>query len=266
MFELMDALIALCVSFASRILAALAVYFVGKIIINKILDVITKMRSMEKLETTVKNFILSAVKLFLYVILVISIVSVLGVPMASVIAVLASAGVAVGMALQGSLSNLAGGIMLLILHPFKVGDYVKSAGGEGTVKEINLFYTILTTTDNRQVIIPNGSLMNANVENYSAEPTRRVDLTFNCAKGEDTTKIQQMIVNAMCAHDKVLHDPEPVAKLASVTNEAMTFTARAWVNNADYWDVFFDLNKRINDTLTVEGIQAPAIRVITETK
>ncbi|MGN0986682.1 MAG: mechanosensitive ion channel family protein, partial [Otoolea sp.] len=143
----------------------------------------------------------------LYVLLVISIISILGVPMASVIAVLASAGVAVGLALQGALSNLAGGIMLMILKPFKLGDYVSASGVEGVVKELTLFYTVFMTVDNKKITVPNGSLMNANITNFSSEALRRVDLTFSCAKSEAPSKVQDIMITVMKANPQVLSDP-----------------------------------------------------------
>ena len=184
--------------------------------------------------------------------------------MASIIAVLASAGLAVGMALQGSLANLAGGIMLMIFKPFKVGDYVEAAGDAGVVKEVNLFYTLLNTSDNKAVHIPNGSLMNANVTNFSSEENRRVDMSFACAKGEDVAAVQQIMLDVIAAHDLVLSTPAPFARLSGGTNEAMEFTARAWCKSADYWTVYFDLNQSITEALGNAGVHAPAVRVVTE--
>lgn len=147
---------------------------------------------MDKIEGTVRTFILSFLKAGLYAILAISIIGIMGVPMASVVAVLASAGVAIGLALQGALSNLAGGIILMIFKPFHQGDYVSAAGVEGVVKEVTLFYTVILTLDNKRITVPNGSLMNANITDYSAEELRRVDLRFACAKSEAPAKIQDM--------------------------------------------------------------------------
>jgi small conductance mechanosensitive channel len=162
-----------------RIVLAIIAWFVGRMIIKAIIRAIKKTPGFKKLEQTVALFVTNIIKAVLTVILVISIISILGVPMASVIAVLASAGVAVGMALQGALSNVAGGIMLMILRPFNVGDYVEAAGVEGVVSAINLFYTVITTAQNSKITVPNGTLMGANVVNQTANPTRRLDLTFS---------------------------------------------------------------------------------------
>ena len=256
----------LCIQFAGKIVGAIIAYIVGKWIINKLLTLLEKTGVFSKGDATLAKYLRSFVKGLLYVILVISIIGILGVPMASVITVLASAGVAVGMSLQGSLSNLAGGIMLMIFKPFKAGDYVITAGAEGFVKDITLFYTILTTIDNKTVTIPNGSLMNANVTNCSSEELRRVDLVFACAKGEEVKKVQDLMVEVMNEDANVLKDPAPFARISGGTNESMEFTVRAWCKSADYWTVYFDLNQHIVEKLGEAGIKAPAARVLVEGK
>lgn len=219
---------------------------------------------MDKIEGTVRTFILSFLKAGLYAILAISIIGIMGVPMASVVAVLASAGVAIGLALQGALSNLAGGIMLMIFKPFHQGDYVSAAGVEGVVKEVTLFYTVILTLDNKRITVPNGSLMNANITDYSAEELRRVDLRFACAKSEAPAKIQDMMIAAMKANPKVLADPEPFARISGGTNETMEFTVRAWCKSDDYWDVYFDLTQKITESMAENGVKAPAVRITSE--
>ena len=247
-----------------KIVLALLVLIIGKLVIGKVLKVLENLKPLQKQDETLRKFLLHAVKILLYIVLVVSIIGILGIPMASIIAVLASAGLAIGMALQGSLSNFAGGIMLLIFRPFKVGDFINAAGSDGTVREINLFYTVLTTGDNKVISIPNGSLMNANITNMSSEELRRVDLTFNCAKGEDVAQIQQVMLDTMAANELVLDTPEPFARLSGGTNEAMEFTVRAWCKSADYWSVYFDLTQSITEALGRAGVHAPAVRVVTE--
>ena len=249
-----------------KIIVALLVFLIGRFVIGKLMGILQRLKGFDRLDPTVRSFLLNFAKIALYVILVIAIISVLGVPMASVITVLASAGVAVGLALQGALANLAGGIMLLIFRPFNVGDYVVTAGEEGVVKEITLFYTILLTTDNRKITIPNGTLMGANVTNCSSEATRRVDLVFSCAKGEDIAKIRSLMLDIMARNPKVFQDPAPFAELSGGTNESMEFTARAWCSAADYWDVHFDLIRGITEAMGAAGVKAPAARVITEAR
>ena len=260
----MEALANLCTTVVGKVLLAIVVWFVGKFIVSKIMGLVGKIKVLEKVEPNTRTFVLSALKWLLYVVLVVSIVAILGVPMASVITVLGTAGAAIALSLQGSLSNLAGGIMLVIFRPFKVGDFVEASGVTGTVKEITLFYTVLNTVDNCRINVPNGALMNANIIDYSAEETRRVDLTFASAKSEDPQKIQSLMLEVMDQNEKVLKDPAPFARISGGTNEAMQFTVRAWCKTADFWDVYFDLTQAITEKLGENGVQAPAVRVISE--
>ena len=260
----MEALTNLCTTVVGKVLLAIVVWFVGKFIVNKLLGLVGKIKVLDKIEPNTRSFVLSALKWLLYIILVVSIVAILGVPMASVITVLGTAGAAIALSLQGSLSNLAGGIMLVIFRPFKVGDFVEASGVTGTVKEITLFYTVLNTVDNCRINVPNGALMNANVIDYSAEATRRVDLTFASAKSENPKKIQDLMLDVMGQNEKVLKDPAPFARVSGGTNEAMQFTVRAWCKTEDYWDVYFDLTQAITEKLGENGVQAPAVRVISE--
>ena len=260
----MEAITNLCTTVVGKVLLAIVVWFVGKFIVNKLLGLVGKIKALDKIEPNTRTFVLSALKWLLYIILVVSIVAILGVPMASVITVLGTAGAAIALSLQGSLSNLAGGIMLVIFRPFKVGDFVEASGVTGTVKEITLFYTVLNTVDNCRINVPNGALMNANVIDYSAEATRRVDLTFASAKSENPKKIQDLMLDVMGQNEKVLKDPAPFARISGGTNEAMQFTVRAWCKTEDYWDVYFDLTQAITEKLGENGVQAPAVRVISE--
>ena len=249
---------------AGNIVAAIVILIVGLIVIKYLMKALRKLKSFEKLDQTTTRFILNFVKWALYVILIVAVIGMLGVPMAEVIAVLASAGVAVGLALQGALSNLAGGILLMILRPFRVGDYVDAADASGFVQSINLFYTVIMTIDNKRVTVPNGSLMNSNVTDYTAEPKRRVDLVFSCAKSEKPAEIQQCILDAVATSKFALTDPEPFARISGGTNEAMEFTVRVWCNTADYWDLYFELNQIIVEAFAAKGVQAPALRVLNE--
>ena len=247
------------------IILALLAFIIGRMIINKIVSVVSKLKALEKMDSTARTFILSFVRIGLLVLLVISVIGILGVPMASIVAVLASASVTVGLAMQGALSNLAGGIMLMFFRPFNVGDFVDAAGCQGVVDEITLFYTVIKTLDNKRITVPNGALMNANVTNYSAEEFRRVDLAFACAKSEAPARIQEIMVETMKKNPKVLDHPDvPFARISGGTNEAMEFTVRAWCKNADYWDVYFNLTQEITEALGAAGVKAPAVRVLSE--
>lgn len=246
------------------IVQAILVLVIGFFLIKYIMKLLHKLKSFEKLDQTTTRFILNLIKWLMYVMLIIAVIGILGVPMAQVIAVLASAGVAVGLALQGALSNLAGGILLLILRPFKVGDYVDAANASGFVQSINLFYTVLLTIDNKRITVPNGSLMNSNVVDYTAESKRRVDLVFACAKSEKPAEIQQCILDAVATSKYALQDPEPFARISGGTNESMEFTVRVWCKTEDYWDLYFELNQSIVEAFAAKGVQAPALRVLNE--
>jgi len=260
----LENIISAVTSAGGKILLAILVLVAGSALIKLIVKVLKNSKSFEKIDASVRSFTLSFVSIGLYVVLAIAVIGVLGVPMASVITVLASAGVAVGLALQGALSNLAGGIMLMIFRPFKVGDYVEASGASGVVQEITLFYTVFLSLDNKRITVPNGSLMNSNVVDYSSEELRRVDLTFSCAKSESYKEIEKMLMDVLEAHDKVLSDPAPFARVSGGTNEAMEFTVRAWVKNADYWDVYFDLTQGVVESFGKNGVKAPAMRVVSE--
>ena len=241
----------------SKLILALLVWIIGSIIVKKLVNMITGLKAIQNLDPTARSFISNFVKIALYVVLVLSIISVLGVPMASVVAVLASCGVAIGMALQGALGNLAGGIMLMTFRPFKIGDYVSAAGEEGIVKDLSLFYTTLDTLDNKQITIPNGSLMNSNVTNFSAEDIRRVDLTFNLTGAEDISKVQQIMLDTVATCDKALTDPAPFASPLEGVPGGLAYTLRVWTKNENYWDVYFDLMKKVPTALGEAGVGGP---------
>ena len=247
-----------------NVVLAIVISVVGYYVIKYLMKILDKVKGFEKLDPTVTRFMKSFIKWLLYIMLIIGVIGILGVPMAQVIAVLASAGVAIGLALQGALSNLAGGILLMIIRPFNVGDYVDAAGASGVVQSINLFYTQIMTVDNKRITVPNGNLMNANVVDYTAEPLRRVDLEFSCAKSEKPSEIQQCILDAVAGSELALKDPAPFARINGGTNEAMTFTVRVWCKTENYWDLYFELNQSIVEAFAAKGVQAPALRVVND--
>ena len=256
-----DKLIDFCTSAGIRILLALIIFIVGKFIISKLMKIIDKLQSKSPMDATAKNYIKSIIKAVLYIVLVVAIIGELGVPMASVITVLASAGVAVGMAMQGSLGNLAGGIMLMVFRPFNVGDYIIAGGEEGTVKSISIFYTVLNTVDNKTVSIPNGSLMNSNISNCSGEKLRRVDLKFNIAGSEPIKKVQATIMKVIVATDKAMADPAPDVQPVAGIPGGLEYTVRVWCKTEDYWDVYFELMREIPTALGNAEISGPSTPV-----
>ena len=247
---------------AVRIVLAIVTMVIGVLLIKLIVKLVSKSKWLQKADKTVAKYAVTGIKALLYIILVISVVAILGVPMASMVAVLASCGVAIGLALQGALSNLAGGIMLLIFRPFHVEDLIEASGELGVAKEIGLFYTTLLTLDNRRVLIPNGTMMNANVVNYSAEPLRRVDIDFTTAKSEDPEKIQKILLTVMDHTPHILNDPAPFARLSGGTDQAQKYTVRAWVKSEDYWDVYFNITEGVTLAFAENDVNAPAFRVI----
>lgn len=257
MENFLDKLVSLATQVGSKILLALVVFIIGRFIIKRLVKWFAKSKAFAKMDPTASKFLLSTVKIVLNAVLIVSIIGILGVPMASVVTVIASCGVAVGLALQGALSNLAGSIMLLIFRPFKVGDFILAAGEEGTVKEITMFYTILTTLDNKRVTIPNGALMNANVTNVSAEDLRRVDLTFKITGDAAIESVQEVMLAQCNANEKVLKDPAPFAAPVSGVPGGLEYTVRAWTEKANYWDVYFALLKSIATALGEAGIGGP---------
>lgn len=240
-----------------KILFALVVFFVGKLIIRLILRLMRRSRAMKKADLAVSRFVTSFVRVALNVILIVIIIGVLGVPMSSMVAVIASAAAAIGLALQGALSNFAGGIMILIFHPFHLDDFIDAGGFSGTVTDIGLFYTVLKTPDNKEVTIPNGTVMAQPVTNFSAFDTRRLDLNFTVAYGTDIALVQKALLETAQAHELVLSDPAPFARLTAHEESALKFTMRVWVKSADYWTVNFDLMEQVNRRFVADGIQIP---------
>lgn len=241
-----------------KLVLAIIIYIVGSFLIRRFVKLIGKMKGFESVDTTVAVFITNFVKIALYVVLAVSIVALLGVPMSSVIALMASIGVAIGMAMQGSLANIAGGIMLLIFRPFDVGDYISAGADDGTVKSINLFYTVLTTVDNRKVSVPNGILMNSSISNATSETLRRVDLSFDIAASEYAEKVEDTIVKAINTCDLALDNPEPQVLPFSLITDGITYAVRVWVKTSDYWPLHRELMTKIPAALNDAGIKRPA--------
>ena len=249
-------------AFLWNLLAAVIILVVGYIVITLIRSAVGRGLAKSKLDSTMHPFILKCVSIFLWIFVILMVLQRLGVNTASVIAVLGAAGVAIGLALQGALSNIAGGVMLLFFRPFNVGDYVSAAGAEGIVKDITLFYTTIVTVDNKRITVPNSQVMNAVVTNFSSEELRRVDLNFGVAKSESPAEVQALMLDAIKTTPKVLLNPEPFARLIGGDEKQMTFQARAWCKSADYWDVYFDLTQRITEAMGAKGVKAPAARIV----
>lgn len=257
MEKLINELIILATSVAGKLVGAILTLIIGKVIIKAIMKAIKKSKYMEKAEATVAHFLANFLNIALNVVMVIMIIGILGVPMASVVTVVASAGVAVGLALQGALSNLAGGIMILLFKPFKIDNFIDIAGNAGTVSDIGIFYTVLKTADNKEITIPNGTVMSSTITNFSAHDTRRLDFTFSVAYGTDVEKVKAVLLEEADRNALVLKEPAPFARLSVQNASSLDFALRVWVNSGDYWTVNFDLLEAVNSRFVSEGIEIP---------
>lgn len=239
------------------LLGAIIIYIVGRFIIKQVGRLLARILEKRKLEISVQTFLRSLVSILLNLILAFAIVSRLGVETTSFAALLASAGVAIGMALSGNLSNFAGGLIILVFKPFKVGDYIEDQNANGTVREIQIFHTILTTVDNKVIYVPNGALSSNAITNYSKQETRRAEWVFGVEYGEDFEKVKAVLQRIIDADPRILKDPAPMIALGALSASSVDIKVRAWAKTADYWDVYFDMNKIVYDTFNKEGIGFP---------
>ena len=254
---LVNKLIDLSVSFGSKLLVALLVFFIGRWIVKKLNRLVINILTKRHVEASLATFTKSLVSITLNFTLVIIIISVLGIETSSFIALFASAGVAVGMALSGTLQNFAGGVMILLFKPFKVGDYIEAQGQSGTVKESQIFNTIITTTDNKVIIIPNGGLSTGIMMNYSKESQRRVDWVFGIGYGDSYGHAKTVIARLLDNDPRVLKDPNYFIALTALNSSSVDIVVRAWVKAENYWGVFFDMNEKVYKTFAEENLNIP---------
>ena len=247
----------LAMSFGFKLIWAAVVVFAGIYLVKFLMKFMEKANKISKLDVGVKRFLLNTVKVLCYVVIIIVAAGIVGIPAASFITILGSAGVAIGLALQGSLSNIAGSILILVNKPFVIGDYIDANGVSGTVEDIGFFYTTLTTPDNKKVTVPNGALSNSNIVNYSAKDIRRVDFSISVAYDSDIELVKKLLVKAAVTHPLVLKDPIPFVGLSTHGESALVFTLRTWSNTSDYWTVYFDLNETIKAEFDANGIEIP---------
>lgn len=240
-----------------NLVIGILILIVGLIVCKIIKVVITRIMRRTKKDEAVVHFVASLIDVILKICVLVAALATMGVNTASIITVLGTCGVAIGLALKDSLGNIAGGMMIIINKPFKKGDFINAAGAEGIVQTINLFNTVLLTLDNKEVIVPNGLLSNSNVTNYSAMPTRRVDIDVNVAVDTDLVQAQNAILSICGAHAKVHSDPEPFVRMNRVENGAIVITVRAWCDTAEYWGVYFDLQEQIREKFLQLGIVVP---------
>ena len=255
--NLLQKLIDLSISLGKNILAALLVYIIGRLLVRLVIKLLMKMLDRRNVEVTVRSFLMSIVKVSLHILLLISVIGTLGVNTTSFAALIASAGVAIGMALSGNLQNFSGGLIILLFKPYKVGDWIEAQGVQGSVKEIQLFHTVLTTGDNKVIFLPNGSMSSAVVINYNREATRRVEWTFGVDYGQDIDQARQVIETVIQADKRILETPAPYIAVSALADSSVNILVRVWVNTEDYSSVCHEMNRVVYDSFMKNGIDFP---------
>ncbi|WNC69021.1 mechanosensitive ion channel [Thalassotalea nanhaiensis] len=255
--KLITQLTTLIMDFGPKIVAAIFVWIIGAWVIKALIIGLSKVLDKGNVDESLKPFVKGLCSTLLKVLLAITVLGMIGIEMTSFIAILGAAGLAIGMALSGTLQNFAGGVMILIFKPFKIGDVIDAQGYVGKVSEIQIFNTILKTPDNKTIIIPNGGLATGSMTNYSTESQRRVDWTIGMGYGDDVDKAKA-IIQKLCDDDpRILKDPEVFIAVSALADSSVNFAVRAWVKAEDYWDVFFAMNENTYKTFNKEGINIP---------
>lgn len=257
MMPLTDQVVDYAITYGVKILLAITTLIIGLWLIRKLSRMLRRTFEKRSFDKSLQTFLVSFVGITLKILLVISVITMVGIQMTSFIALLGAAGLAFGMALSGTLQNLAGGVMILILKPFKVGDYIEAQGFAGSVKEIQIFHTILNTPDKKLIVIPNGGLSTGSLINYSAEPIRRVDWTFGIGYADDIDKAKAIIGQVITSDERALKDPEPFFGVISLGDSSINIVARVWVEAANYWPLFFAMNEAVKKEFDKQGISIP---------
>jgi len=240
-----------------KILGAVVIWIIGSWVIKKLLNTTKKLMSKKNYDESLQKFLLNLLGWIFKIILIVVILGTIGIETTSFAAILAAAGLAIGLALQGSLGNFAGGVLLMIFKPIKIGDLIEAQGELGVVKEIEIFTTKLTGLSNREIIIPNGALSNGNIINYTTEGTRRVDLTFGVGYESDIKKTKEVLMNVLTSHPKVLQTPAPTVNVSELADSSINFAVRPWSTTDDYWDVYFGITEDVKIALDKAGIEIP---------
>ena len=255
--ELLRSMLSETIWILVKIAVALAIYFAGRWIVRRILRLLDAAFERRRVDVSLRQFMRNTVSVVFSLILIMIVVQTLGVNVTSLIAVFSAATLAIGMALSGTAQNFAGGVMILLMKPYRVGDFISAQGQSGTVREIKLFSTVITTGDNQTIFIPNNSIATAIVDNYSTAELRRVDWTVSISYGDDIDVARQAILEILKADARVLADPAPVVWVAALADSSVNLSARAWTRNADYWDLFFETNEKLYKTLPSRGVRFP---------
>ena len=245
------------VPWAINISMAIAIFIIGKMVINMLIKVLVKILNKSKMDEMLVNFVASILKAILLLFVVIAALDQLGVDTTSLIALLGAAGLAVGLALQNSLQNFAAGVMLIIFRPFKAGDFVEVSGTSGVVESISIFSSVLRTGDNKEVIVPNGSIYDGTITNYSARDTRRIDMVFGIGYDDDIKKAKELLIKIVTADERVFKDPAPVIAVSELADSSVNFVVRPWVKTGDYWAVLWSLTEEVKLEFDKAGISIP---------
>lgn len=256
--RVLDSLVEQGAALGWTLIKALLVFIIGRFLISMINKLVQRVLLKRKIDPSIKTFVGSLIHIILMILLIISVVGALGVQTASFAALLASAGVAIGMALSGNLSNFAGGLIILIFKPYKVGDFIEAQGLSGTVREIQIFHTVLTTTDNKVIYIPNGSLSSSAVVNYSYQEVRRVDWTFGVEYGTDYAKVKGVLEEILAKDERILQEPAaPFVAMSQLADSSVNYVVRVWVKSPDYWNVYYGITRTVYERFNAEGIGFP---------
>lgn len=255
--ELVGSLLRESVWIVIKVLIALAIYFVGRWIVRRILRVVDVAMQHRNVDTSLRSFTRNTISAVFTLLLILIVVSTLGVNVTSLIAVASAATLAIGMALSGTAQNFAGGVMILLMKPYRIGDYISAQGQSGTVRDIKLFSTVITTADNQTIYIPNNSIATAIIDNYSTAELRRVDWTVGISYGDDVDAARKAILSMLAADSRIMPDPAPVVWVAALADSSVNLSIRAWVKNGDYWNVFFEHNEQFYKELPKVGISFP---------
>ena len=243
--------------YGPKLVLAAVTLVAGLWIIKIITNAVGRLFKRKEVDASLQPFLKSLINGLLKVLLAISVMSMVGIEMTSFIAILGAAGLAIGMALSGTLQNFAGGVLILILKPFRVGDYIEAQGYSGTVKEIQIFYTVLKTPDNKTVILPNSPLSTGSLINFSIEQQRRLDLKFGIGYSDDIDKAKKVIQDVIDSEASILKDPAPLIAVSELADSSVNFVVRVWVDKADYWTVNFNMHEKIKKTFDKEGVSIP---------
>jgi small conductance mechanosensitive channel len=245
------------VELAINVAVAIAIFYVGKMVVSMIVRGMRKVMQKQEIDKTLETFISNLMRMVLMVVVVIAAISQLGIETTSFIAIFGAAGLAVGLALQGSLSNFAAGVLIVLFRPYRVGDFIEGAGIAGVVEQVQILTTVLRTGDNKRIIVPNGQIMDSIITNYSANDTRRVDMVVGVSYDDDLDKVRSVLEDLVAAEERILDDPACTIAVSELADSSVNFVVRPWVNTADYWGVMFDLTEAIKKRFDKEGISFP---------